>query len=87
MTITVTFYGPLERWAGKKVFYATENLDWPKNKFIGSYYMCDADGTNEKVFLREGSDGSRFKFSPDSQYLCFLSKKDKKNQIFLISVV
>jgi molybdopterin converting factor small subunit len=22
MTITVTFYGPLERWAGKKTFYA-----------------------------------------------------------------
>ncbi|MFX0122377.1 MAG: MoaD/ThiS family protein [Candidatus Hodarchaeota archaeon] len=22
MSVTVTFYGPLERWAGKKVFYA-----------------------------------------------------------------
>lgn len=22
MTVTVTFYGPLERWAGKKIFYA-----------------------------------------------------------------
>jgi dipeptidyl aminopeptidase/acylaminoacyl peptidase len=71
---------------GTKVFYATEKLDWPKNKFIGSYYMCDADGTNKKVFLRESSDGSRFKFSPDSQYLSFLSKKDKKDQIFLIPV-
>jgi dipeptidyl aminopeptidase/acylaminoacyl peptidase len=71
---------------GKKVFYATEKLDWEKNKYISSYMMCDADGINTKVFLREGLDGNRFRFSPDSRFLSFLSKKDKKAQIFIIPV-
>ena len=71
---------------GTKVFYATEKLDWAKNKYINSFYMIDADGANKKVFLREGLEGSRFEFSPDGKYLSFLSKKDKKNQIFLIPV-
>lgn len=69
---------------GTKVFYATEKLDWSKNKYVRSYYMCNADGTNTKVFLREGLEGNRFKFSPDNQFLSFLSKQDKKDQIFLI---
>lgn len=69
---------------GTKVFYATEKLDWSKNKYISTYYMCDADGINSKVFLREDLDGGRFKFSPDGRFLSFLSKKDKKEQIFLI---
>lgn len=71
---------------GTYVFFATEKLDWAKNKYISSYYMCDADGSDKKVFLREGLEGSRFKFSPDGKFLSFLSKKDKKNQIFLIPV-
>ena len=71
---------------GTKVFFTLEKLDWAKNKTINSFYMIDADGTNKKVFLKEGLEGRRFKFSPDGKYLSFLSKKEKKNQIFLIPV-
>ncbi|MGD8538919.1 MAG: S9 family peptidase [Candidatus Aminicenantes bacterium] len=71
---------------GEKVFYATEKLNWSKNNYVRSYIMCDADGKNAKVFLREGLDGSQFRFSPDSQFLSFLSIHDKKEQIFLIPV-
>jgi dipeptidyl aminopeptidase/acylaminoacyl peptidase len=71
---------------GTKVFYATEKLDWSKNKYASTYFMCDADGKNTKIFLREGLDASRFRFSPDSRLLSFLSKQDKKEQIFLIPV-
>jgi len=71
---------------GKHVFYSLEKLDWDKNKYINTHYLCDADGKNKIVFLREGFQGSRFRFSPDSRYLSFLSKKEKKNQVFLIPV-
>ena len=71
---------------GRHVFYSLEKLDWGKNKHINTYYLCDSEGKDKKIFLREGLEGSRFQFSPDSQYLSFLSKKDKKNQIFLIPV-
>ncbi len=71
---------------GRHVFYSLEKLDWGKNKHINTYYLCDSEGKDKKIFLREDLEGSRFQFSPDSQYLSFLSKKDKKNQIFLIPV-
>lgn len=80
---------------GTKVFYTEESLDWPRNKTICTYYLCDADGKNRKVFLREGLDAHRFGFSPNGKYLGFLSEVDegekekekgKKEQLFLIPV-
>lgn len=71
---------------GRFVFFSLEKLDWGGNKFITRYYLSDADGKNKKVFLREGLEGRRFEFSPDSGYLSFLSEKEKKNQIFLIPI-
>jgi dipeptidyl aminopeptidase/acylaminoacyl peptidase len=71
---------------GLNVFYSLGKLDWDKNKNINTYYLCDSEGKGQRIFLREGLEGSRFKFSPDSQYLSFLSKKNKKNQIFLIPI-
>jgi len=69
---------------GRQVFYSLEKLVWDKNKRANTYYLCDSEGKDKRIFLREGIEGRRFKFSPDSKYLSFLSKKDKKNQIFLI---
>jgi dipeptidyl aminopeptidase/acylaminoacyl peptidase len=79
---------------GTKIFYAKETLNWPKNKYISTYYMCDANGKNKRIFLRKGLEGSRFRFSPDGTYLSFLSEannsedktKKKKKQLFLIPV-
>jgi dipeptidyl aminopeptidase/acylaminoacyl peptidase len=78
---------------GTKVFYGTGQLNWAKNKYDSTYYMCDADGKNKKVFLRKGLEASRVRFSPDGKYLSFLSetgknedKEKKKKQIFLIPV-
>jgi dipeptidyl aminopeptidase/acylaminoacyl peptidase len=71
---------------GRNVFYSLEKLNWEKNKRISTYYLCSSDGKDKRIFLREGLEGSRFKFSPDSKHLSFLSKKDKKSQIFLIPV-
>jgi len=48
--------------------------------------MCDSDGKNKKIFLREDLKASHFKFSPDGNFLSFISKADKKSQIFLIPV-
>jgi dipeptidyl aminopeptidase/acylaminoacyl peptidase len=69
---------------GEHVFYSLEKLNWEKNKHINTHYLCSSDGKDKRIFLREGLEGRRFKFSPDSKYLSFLSKKDKKSQIFLI---
>jgi dipeptidyl aminopeptidase/acylaminoacyl peptidase len=77
---------------GTKLFYAKETLDWSKNKYISTYYLCSANGKNKKIFLRKNLEGEKFNFSPDGKYLGFLSevgkedKKDKKKQIFLIPI-
>jgi len=71
---------------GRSVFYAQEKLDWEKNKYVDTFYFCDSEGKGKRIFLREGLDGSRFRFSPDSRYLSFLSKAEKKHQIFIIPV-
>lgn len=77
---------------GTKVFYAKERLDWSKNKYINTYYLCETNGKNKKIFLRKNLEGKRFDFSPDGKYLGFLSevgkedKEDKKEQIFLIPI-
>jgi dipeptidyl aminopeptidase/acylaminoacyl peptidase len=78
---------------GTKVFYGTEQLNWPKNKYDSAYYLCDAGGKNKKVFLRKGLEASDVRFSPAGKYLSFLSnagkneeKEKKKKQIFLIPV-
>ncbi len=71
---------------GRYVFYSIEKLDWGKNKRINTYHLCDSEGKGKRQFLREGLEARRFKFSPDNKYLSFLSKKDKKNQIFLIPI-
>jgi dipeptidyl aminopeptidase/acylaminoacyl peptidase len=71
---------------GQFVFYSLGRLNWSENKQVNTYFLSDSTGKNEKPFLREGFEARRFKFSPDSKYLSFLSKKDKKNQLFLIPV-
>jgi len=71
---------------GTRVFYGFKKLDWPKNDYKNIYFMCDSDGKNKKIFLREDLKASHFKFSPDGNFLSFISKADKKSQIFLIPV-
>ena len=71
---------------GRHVFYSLRKLNWEKNNYTFSYYLSDADGRSSRLFLREGLEGSNFKFSPDGRFLSFLSKVGKRDQLFLIPV-
>ncbi len=83
---------------GTKVFYTLESADLQENKTVDTHYMCDADGQNKKVFLREGLEAHGFSFSPNGKYLGFLSEagngddggnetgNGEKEQLFLIPV-
>jgi len=68
---------------GNHVFFSRSTLNWEKNKRESRYYMIPAAGGESFQYIGEAG-GSAFRFSPDGNFLAFIRKVDKKNQVFLM---
>jgi len=68
---------------GSRVFFSRSTLNWEKNKRESRYYMIPAAGGESFQYIGEAG-GSAFRFSPDGNFLAFIRKVDKKNQVFLM---
>jgi len=68
---------------GTRVFFSRSTLNWEKNKRESRYYMIPAAGGDSFQYIGKAG-GSAFRFSPDGNFLAFIRKVDKKNQVFLM---
>ncbi len=70
---------------GKYVAYVLQETDWEDNEFVPRVWIASVE-TGKSFALTGGRKASTSpKWSPDSRRIAFLSDRDGKNQIFLIS--
>ncbi|HMO34591.1 MAG TPA: S9 family peptidase [Gemmatales bacterium] len=74
---------PDGRWAVVDV--STTNMD--KNESTSELWLLSTDGKTQKQLTRSGGRNSHPKWSPDGQYIAFLSQRtgDENTQIYVIS--
>jgi TolB protein len=51
-----------------------------------SIYLMNADGSNKRALVEDGSNNIRPIWSPDARYLAFTSDRTGKNEIFVVEV-
>src|SRR5205085_10434204 len=70
---------------GRLVAYQERTTDWDQNAFVNQIWIANA-ATGERYQLTSGKKSSNSAaWSPDSRRLAFLSDREGKSQIYLIS--
>jgi dipeptidyl aminopeptidase/acylaminoacyl peptidase len=70
---------------GRFVAYLVTQADWDENEFVSQVWIANS-ATGETYQLTSGKKSSTSpQWSPDSKHLAFLSERDTKRQIYLIS--
>ena len=71
---------------GRYVAYEVQSADWDDNVFKSEIWIAPVAGPHDRYQLTRGKKSStRPEWSPDSRRLAFLSDRDGKKQIYLIS--
>lgn len=67
---------------GRRIAYVVKNLDRDKDEYVSNIHVWEEGITRQYT---TGSKDSSPRWSPNSAWLAFLSGRDEKNQLFLIS--
>lgn len=71
---------------GKHLLYALRETDMAQNKGINGLWIANADGSNPRRLISKGQSASNARFSPDSQYVYFLSARSGSSQLWRIAL-
>src|SRR5882724_6148521 len=70
---------------GRYVVYQERTTDWDQNAYVNQLWIANA-ATGERYQLTSGKKSSfAAKWSPDSRRIAFLSEREAKPQIYIIS--
>src|SRR5579859_5413532 len=67
---------------GKCIAYVVKYLDRDQNDYVSNIYLWDSDGSRQYT---SGGKDSAPRWSPDGRWLAFLSRREEKAQIYLLS--
>ncbi|HEX6509710.1 MAG TPA: S9 family peptidase, partial [Chloroflexota bacterium] len=67
---------------GERIAYVVKYLDREKNEYVSDIYLWD--GEESRPYTSGGKDSAP-RWSPDDRWLAFLSARDGKPQIYLMS--
>jgi Tol biopolymer transport system component len=70
---------------GKYVAYVVEKYNAKDDEWQRDLYMVPSSGGQPIQLTSSMKNDSRPRWSPDNKYLAFLSKRDKKTQVFLLN--
>lgn len=71
---------------GSKVAYVVRKTNWDDNAFENEIWMSDARTGSARAFTQGKKSSDSPAFSPDGSTLAFLSDRDGKRQIYLMSL-
>src|SRR5438270_13540301 len=67
---------------GERIAYVVKYLDRDLNDYVSNIYIWDGEGSRQYT---SGGKDSAPRWSPDGRWLAFLSRRDGKAQIYLLS--
>jgi dipeptidyl aminopeptidase/acylaminoacyl peptidase len=72
---------------GKKVLYAVRRatMAGDHSEYVNQVFLCNADGTNTIQLTQGDKNNANPKWSPDGKYIAFVSNRDDKNNLYIIS--
>ena len=69
---------------GKHVVYQKKSVDWKENRYDTELWLSKDRAAPFQLSNNIKANSSRAQWSPDGQWIAFLSNRNKKNQIFVI---
>ena len=69
---------------GKSIIYAVVTSDLPRAKRVSHLWLMDIDGRNARQLTRDEKGESSPLFSPDGQWVSFISAKDGSPNLYLM---
>ena len=72
---------------GSRVAYVVRKANWEENAFETEIWLADARSGASRVFTQSKKSSDAPSFSPDGSSLAFLSDRDGKRQIYVMSLL
>ena len=76
--------GPVISWDGLRVAYTVRSTDWEENRYDTEIWVVSEEGEPVQFTRTESGSSHSPQWSPDGRWIAFLTKRDEKQQIFLI---
>src|ERR1700730_9541259 len=73
---------------GKKVVYAVREaaMAGDRSGYVNQVFLCNADGSNTIQVTKGDKNNTNPKWSRDGNWVAFISNRDGKNNLYLISL-
>jgi dipeptidyl aminopeptidase/acylaminoacyl peptidase len=71
---------------GKKVVYTVREamMNDERSEYINQIFVCNSDGTTNIQLTKSDKNSSNPKWSPDGQWIAYISDRDGKNNLYLL---
>ena len=72
---------------GKKVLYAVRRamMTGERSEYINQVFLCNIDGSSTLQLTQGDKNNANPKWSPDGKWIAFISNRDGKNNLYVIS--